>query len=94
GLHVAQMTGLEQMNAVYQAVTGNAARAMNLDGYGLDVGCHADMVILQCHDRIEALRLRPARLFVIRRGKVIARTGASEPVVSLGNGDEAVSFSL
>ncbi len=94
GLHVAQMTGLSEMNAVYEAVTGNAARAMNLDGYGLDVGCHADMVILQCHDRIEALRLRPARLYVIRRGNVIARTAAAEPVVSLGNGDEVVTFSL
>ncbi len=94
GLHVAQMTGLTEMNAVYEAVTGNAARAMNLDGYGLDVGCHADMVILQCHDRIEALRLRPARLYVIRRGNVIARTATSQPVVSLGNGDEVVTFSL
>jgi len=94
GLHVAQMTGLSEMNAVYEAVTGNAARAMNLESYGLGVGCHADMVILQCHDRIEALRLRPARLYVIRRGNVIARTAAAEPIVSLGNGEEAVSFSL
>ncbi|MBT4933156.1 MAG: amidohydrolase family protein [Rhodospirillaceae bacterium] len=94
GLHVAQMTGLSQMNAAYDAVTKNAARAMCLDGYGLEIGCHGDMVILQCHDPVEALRLRPARLFVIRRGQVIARTEASEPVVTLGNGDETVSFSL
>jgi cytosine/creatinine deaminase len=94
GLHVGQMTGLEQMNAAYDAVTRNPARALGLDGYGLDVGCNGDMVILHCHDQVEALRLRPARLFVIRRGKVIARTQASEPVVTLGNGDETVTFSL
>ena len=32
------------------------------------------MVILQAGDVLEALRLRPARLAVIRRGQVIAET--------------------
>ncbi len=94
GLHVGQLTGIDEMHSVFNAVTGNAARALNLKDYGLEVGCHADFVILQCQNPIEALRLRPARLFVIRRGKVIARTAPSHPVVSLGNGDEVVSFSL
>jgi len=92
GLHVAQMTSVREMNAVFEAVTTNAARVLNLDGYGLEVGCHADMVILNCRDPIEALRLRPQRLFVIRRGKIISRTTRSEPVVSLGSKDEVVSF--
>jgi cytosine deaminase len=37
------------------------------------------MVILQASNAHEALRLKPARLYVIRRGKVIAQT---PPVVS------------
>ena len=37
------------------------------------------MVILQADSPQEALRLKPARLFVIRRGKVIAET---PPVIS------------
>jgi cytosine deaminase len=45
---------------------------MGLDGYGLDVGCNADMVVLQAADPIEAIRLKARRLTVIRRGKVIA----------------------
>ena len=52
---------------------------MGLEGYGLEPGCRADIVILQAADPHEALRLKPARLFVIRRGKVIAET---PPVVS------------
>jgi len=52
---------------------------MGLEGYGLEKGCNADMVILQAADPIEALRLKPNRLFVIRRGKIIAR---SQPVQS------------
>ena len=79
GLHVAQMTGVDQMRQIFEAVTYNGAKVMGLEGYGLEPGCRADVVILQAADLHEALRLKPARLFVIRRGKIIAQT---PPVVS------------
>ncbi|HHE73740.1 MAG TPA: cytosine deaminase, partial [Desulfobacteraceae bacterium] len=79
GLHVAHMTGVDQVQQIFAAITTNAAKILGLDGYGLEPGCHADMVILQAGNAQEALRLKPARLFVIRRGTVIARTS---PVVS------------
>jgi cytosine deaminase len=79
GLHVAQMTGVDQMRQMFEAVTYNGAKVMGLEGYGLEPGCRADVVILQAADTHEALRLKPARLFVIRRGKIIAET---PPVVS------------
>jgi cytosine deaminase len=79
GLHVAQMTGRAQMRQIFEAVTYNAAKVMGLEGYGLTPGCRADMVILQAQDPHEALRLKPARLYVIRRGKIIAQT---PPVIS------------
>ncbi len=78
-VHVGQMTGVAEMQAMYDAVTINSARAMQLDGYGLEVGCNADLVILQARDKIEAIRLKPARLFVIRRGKIISQT---DPVIA------------
>jgi cytosine deaminase len=74
GLHVGQMTGMAEMRRCFEAVTTNAAKVMGLEGYGLSPGCHADFVILQASDPIEALRLKPARLQVVRRGKVIAET--------------------
>jgi cytosine deaminase len=79
GLHVAQMTGIGQMRQIFEAITTNGARALGLEGYGLEPGCHADIVILQARDPQEALRLKPARLHVIRRGRVIAETS---PVLS------------
>ena len=79
GMHVGQMTGQAQMRQIFETVTTNGARVMGLEGYGLEPGCQADMVILQAADPHEALRLKPARLYVIRRGKVIAQT---PPVVS------------
>ncbi len=79
GLHVAQMTGVSQMRQIFEAITTNGARALGLEGYGLEPGCHADIVILQARDPQEALRLKPVRLYVIRRGRVIAETA---PVLS------------
>jgi len=74
GLHVAHMTSREAMRFCFDAVTVNAAKILHLDGYGIEVGNFADMVVLQAADPIEAIRLKPPRIAVIRRGKVIAET--------------------
>jgi cytosine deaminase len=73
-LHLAHMTSREAMRYCYDAVTANAAKVMGLDGYGLEVGCNGDLVVLQAADPIEAIRLKARRLFVVRRGKVIAES--------------------
>jgi cytosine deaminase len=83
GLHVAQLTSREAMRFCFDAVTVYPARIMHLDGYGLEVGRNADMVVLQAHDPIEAIRLRARRLAVIRRGRVIAETRAEETALAL-----------
>ena len=38
---------------------------------------HADFVLLQARDPIEAIRLRATRLKVVRRGKLLAQTPAA-----------------
>ncbi len=83
GLHVAQMTSQAQMRACFDAVTVNNARILGLAGYGLEVGCHADFVLLQARDAIEAIRLRATRLAVVRRARVIARMPAARAVLDL-----------
>ncbi len=75
-VHVAQMASLEDKSTIFQALTTNSARTMGLQGYGLEVGCWADLVVLQARDPAEALRLKSVKLAVIRRGRVIARTPA------------------
>ncbi|NBP96004.1 MAG: cytosine deaminase, partial [Gammaproteobacteria bacterium] len=92
GLHVGQMTGVDQTLAVFDAVTASAAKALNLEGYGIEVGCNADLVILQASDPIEAIRLRANRLFVIRRGRVIASTAEAKTQVTMDNDTTWVSF--
>jgi cytosine deaminase len=79
GLHVGQMTGTTEMRRCFDAVTSNGAAVLELEGYGIAPGCRADIVVLQAEDAIEALRLRPTRLYVIRGGRVIAE---APPAVS------------
>jgi cytosine deaminase len=72
-VHAVPMTSREAIRWSFDAVTEIPARVMGLDGYGLAVGNFADMVVLQAADPIEAVRLRAARLAVIRRGRMVAR---------------------
>jgi len=91
-VHVGQMTGVSEMQAMFDAVTINSAKVMNLEGYGLAVGCNADLVILQVRDKIEAIRLKPARLFVIRHGKIISRTTPVIAELDLDGENHQVDF--
>jgi cytosine/creatinine deaminase len=90
GLHVAQMTSRSAMRQCFDAVTTAPARILNLEGYGLDVGCKADMVLLQAADSIEAIRLKATRLTVIKGGKVIARTPNRTSTLELSGRPERV----
>ena len=79
GLHVAQLTGIEEMKRCFQSITEVPASILGVEGYGIEKGCNADLVILQAADPIEAIRLKANRIFVIRKGKVIS---SSSPVES------------
>lgn len=83
-IHIGHMTSREAMRFCFEAVTTNPARILGLEGYGLDVGCNADLVLLQAKDPIEAIRLKATRLAVVRRGRVIAETPARISQLQLG----------
>jgi cytosine deaminase len=54
-------------------LTTNAAKVLRLEDYGLEEGKRADIVILDTDNVKDAIRLQPARLFVIKAGKIIAK---------------------
>src|SRR5262245_2212653 len=72
GLHVAQMTSPADMRRCFDMVTNVNAGIMGLGDYGLAVGKLASLVVLDAGDPIEAIRLRPERLCVIAKGKIVA----------------------
>ena len=92
GLHVAQMTSQAAMRQCFDAVTVNPAKLMHLPGYGLQAGCHADFVLLQARDPVEAIRLRAARLKVFKRGKRIAQTAPSAAQLHLSGRPTATTW--
>lgn len=83
GLHVAQMTHPEEMRRCFDMVTTENAAIMGLAGYGLEVGCVASLVVLDAGDPVEAIRLRPDRLAVIAKGKVISRKARNDARLAL-----------
>ncbi len=83
GIHAVPMTSREAMRWTFDAVTVNPAKAMHLDGYGLEKGCKADFVLLQARDPIEAIRLKANRLKVVRGGKVIAETAEQSAAIHI-----------
>lgn len=83
GLHVGQLSSQADMRWCYDAVTDIPARVLGLEGYGIGKGCNADLVLLQAANPIEAIRMKPNRLAVIRKGKVISETPARIAKLSL-----------
>ncbi|MBP2228827.1 cytosine deaminase [Azospirillum agricola] len=92
GLHVGQMTGQAGMAACFDAVTVNPAKLLHLEGYGLEPGCNADLVVLQAGSPVEAIRTRAARLLVLRRGRVISRCAPVQAELDLPGRPASVSF--
>ncbi|QNN56956.1 amidohydrolase family protein [Diaphorobacter ruginosibacter] len=91
GLHVGQMTSQNAMRQCFDAVTVTPAKILGLEGYGLQVGCHADMVLLQARSASEAIRLRSTRLKVWKRGVVIASTPAADAALNITGRPGSVS---
>ncbi|MCA0857061.1 amidohydrolase family protein [Phaeobacter italicus] len=83
GLHVAQMTHPEEMARCFTMVTETNAQIIGLEGYGLKKGAKASLVVLDAATPTEAVRLRPARLAVVAKGKIISRSARGDATLSL-----------
>ena len=73
--HLVQFGTLEHQAEILKMGTTNAARAIGIgDTYGLAVGKQADLVILDTYLVADALLDIPARLWVVKRGKITVIT--------------------
>lgn len=94
GAHCLQMMGAAQMEPILRMVTTGGAEVMQLEHYGIEVGKQADLVVLQAKSEADAIRLKPARLMVLRKGKCIARTPEVKTQVDLNGQLNSVDFML
>ena len=75
GVHVCQMTGRDEIDACFEMVTGGGARTLNLgEGYGIEVGRPANLIVLSAKDRYEAILNRSTVRYVISKGRVLVET--------------------
>ena len=72
--HVAQLTYPRELETVFDMISINAARAMRLEGYGIEPGNRADLVLIDAGDIREALRLVPPRRLVFYGGSLVAES--------------------
>ncbi|MEM1401566.1 MAG: amidohydrolase family protein, partial [Pseudomonadota bacterium] len=84
-VHALPMTAREGMAWAFDSVTVGGALAMGLPDPKLKVGGPADLVVLQAANAIEAVRLKPTRLVVMRAGKVLAQTPPRLSTLDLTN---------
>ena len=70
----------EEVEIALDVCTHGGAKVMGLDGYGLESGCTADLLLVPGETPTEAVVSRPSKRTVIKRGRVVVRD--SEPLVS------------
>ncbi len=76
--HAAQMSMPDERSKIADMIMEDAASILRLDGYGLSVGKRANLVVLDAETIDEAVGIQPARLYVIKEGKVIYRESRTE----------------
>jgi cytosine deaminase len=74
GLHICHMLGYADLQRALDLITDNSARTMNLgEGYGLEPGRPANLLILSAADDYEMIRTQGHALLSVRGGEVIMR---------------------
>jgi cytosine/creatinine deaminase len=69
--HLLWMMTRREVGKLYDMITVDAAKAINLDGFGLSVGAPASLVMLDQPDEVEALRFHGPPAHVISNGKLV-----------------------
>ncbi len=67
----------DELALAFEVVTKEGAKVMEIAGYGLGIGCNADLLIAPGESLADAIVSRSPQRRVIKRGKVVARDGVS-----------------
>ena len=68
--NIAQLGRSEELQACMEMVTRLPAKLMNLGDYGIAVGNPADLVVLDCADRVSAVAELAQPLLAMKRGRI------------------------
>ena len=76
-LPACHLGGADDQASVLPMLTTNAAKALRLPNYGLELGKDADLVLLDTQRVADVIIDLPDRSFVVKRGRIVARTERS-----------------
>lgn len=91
-MHTAHLSGSDLIPKVFDLITTNGAKTLNLTGYGIKLGNQADFVILDARNEYEALRLLSEVLYVVRKGKIVVKAVPARRKVYLGSRSVDIDF--
>ena len=90
-VHVGHMSGRDELFRAYEMITTNPLRASGRD-WAVAAGRPANMVVLDCEDEVEVIRLRPIPRWVVRGGRVVAETEAPRTRVAAPGFEGEITF--
>jgi cytosine/creatinine deaminase len=93
-VHYGQMSGRDELEMMLEMVTTRAAACFGAEGYGLEAGARADLVVFDAPTAVDALRTLAARRYVVSHGRLVAETEPARARVRWNGRDEAVQFRL
>lgn len=73
--HCMQYAFPDELETVWKMGTYNAAKNALVEGYGVEEGCNADLVVLDAPSADLALIGKAKKLYVVKGGKVVAKDG-------------------
>jgi len=92
-IHLCHMSGFEEINRMFDTITVNSGITYGIEKeYGIKEGLKANCVLLDAGSVFDALRLSPARLFVVREGRIVAQTEQANSQIHTSAGSLPVVF--
>jgi cytosine/creatinine deaminase len=80
--HAGHLTSPKQIQAAFDMPRYHAAKNIGLTNYGVYEGADANLILMKAGSAVEALRLKPERMFVIRQGEILAQNEINKSLSS------------
>ncbi|GAA0240731.1 cytosine deaminase [Haladaptatus pallidirubidus] len=91
-LHYAQMSGRDDVPALWEMLTEANAEVFGVSEYGLTEGNEGSLVVFDSHDPFNVLRTRAPRRLVLKDGRPIAETNPAETTLYRENSGKRIDF--
>ena len=92
--HMAHLSGNEDLLNLFDMITTNAAKTLNLKDYGIKVGNSANLIVLDAKDEREAIRLTSEILYVFKNGNIILETTAATRNLQIKDKNYYIDFKI